>query len=195
MGIDIGDIDAVFLYGPPLGVESFLQRIGRSNRRSKKTNVICLVRPRCTNPYLEALNFHALIDLAKEGNLPEKKPYSLFGSTVQQLLSYVGSVNGEYTRVADLTRLCSHLPHIERSAIESKLEKLEADGYLKAHGFKNRYGTGQMLYKLIDHRMIYGNFPLSTPEIVITHGKKNLGYVSSINLERVLKFNLISQLG
>ena len=33
LGIDIGNIDAVLLWGVPSGVDSFLQRIGRANRR------------------------------------------------------------------------------------------------------------------------------------------------------------------
>ena len=45
LGIDIGDIDAVLLWGAPPGIESFLQRIGRGNRRSNKTNVVCLIPP------------------------------------------------------------------------------------------------------------------------------------------------------
>lgn len=70
LGIDIGDIDVVFLFGPPAGVDSFLQRIGRGNRRSQKANVICLVRPDAICPNLEGLIFHALINLAREGCLP-----------------------------------------------------------------------------------------------------------------------------
>ena len=45
IGIDIGDIDAVVLTGNPPSIASLLQRIGRGNRRSDKTNVICLCQP------------------------------------------------------------------------------------------------------------------------------------------------------
>ena len=37
LGIDIGDIDAVLLCAVPSRADSFLQRIGRGNRRSNKT--------------------------------------------------------------------------------------------------------------------------------------------------------------
>ena len=62
LGIDIGDIDAVILWGVPGGVDSFLQRIGRSNRRSNKTNVVCLVPTNSSGVVLDALRFAALVD-------------------------------------------------------------------------------------------------------------------------------------
>jgi ATP-dependent Lhr-like helicase len=185
LGIDIGDIDAVFLYGPPPGVESFLQRIGRSNRRLKVTNVICCVRPDCNYPYLEALIFQALIELARQGILPTKEPYEFFGSAAQQALSCIGSTNGTFTRAADIADFCTHLPHINRKVTDMILESLAEKEYLKRHGFKNRYGAEENLYKLIDYRMIYGNFPVSSRQISISNGKKILGHVPSINLLRI----------
>lgn len=185
LGIDIGDIDAVFLYGPPSSVESFLQRIGRSNRRLRVTNVLCCVRPDCKLPYLEALIFQALLNLARKGILPTKDPYDLFGSAAQQALSYIGSVNGSFTRAADINDFCIHLPHMKRQITDIILESLTEKGYLKQHGFKSQYGAEEKLYKLIDYRMIYGNFPVNSRQITISHGKKVLGHVPSINLLRI----------
>lgn len=185
LGIDIGDIDAVFLYGPTSGVESFLQRIGRGSRRSNKTNVVCLVRPDSQRSNLEALLFHALIELAKQGHLPERQPYELFGAAAQQALSYVGSVKGHFTRTAELAEICGHLPHLQRQALEPIFAALAEQDYLRAHGFKNRYGAGQKLYDLINYRMIYGNFPMNSQEVTVSHGKKVLGYIPQINLLRI----------
>src|SRR5438876_678107 len=39
LGIDIGDIDAVVMYGAPHTVSSFMQRLGRGNRRTDRTRV------------------------------------------------------------------------------------------------------------------------------------------------------------
>jgi len=185
LGIDIGNIDAVFMYGPPSGIESFLQRIGRSNRRSKKTNVVCFIRLYSSNPFLEALEFHALIHFAKQGLLPQRQPYELFGAAVQQALSYIGSVEGKFIRTAELAQMCEHLPHLDRLALESIFECMSEQEYLLPHGFKNQYGAGQNLYKLIDYRMIYGNFPVSSQKIPIFYKSKILGYVPSINLLRI----------
>jgi ATP-dependent Lhr-like helicase len=185
LGIDIGDIDAVFLYGSPSGVESFLQRIGRGNRRSNKTNVVCVVCPDSPRPNLEALVFHALIELGREGRLPCREPYGLFGAAAQQALSYVGSLEGQFIRTADLAGVCDHLPHLQRRALEPILAALAEQDYLRAHGFKNRYGAGQKLYDLIDYRMIYGNFPMNSQEVTVFQGKKVLGQIPQVNLLRI----------
>ncbi|MCD4768735.1 MAG: hypothetical protein K8R35_01030, partial [Bacteroidales bacterium] len=118
-------------------------------------------------------------------------PYELFGSAAQQALSYVGSVSGTFTRTADIANICAHLPYLNRQVVESILESLAEKDYLKPHGFKNRYGAGQDLYKLIDYRMIYGNFPVASQQIPISHGKKVLGHVPSINLLRIHRGNNI----
>lgn len=94
LGIDIGDIDAVILWGLPSGVESFLQRIGRSNRRANKTNVICLVPDNSDHIIFESLRFIALVDAAKKGELPIRSPYELFGAIGQQCLSVIASDGG-----------------------------------------------------------------------------------------------------
>jgi ATP-dependent Lhr-like helicase len=88
LGIDIGDIDAVLLWDSPGGVESLLQRIGRGNRRSEKTNVVCLIPDTSgTNVVRDALRFLALTDAAARGELPLRSPYDLFGAVAQQCLS------------------------------------------------------------------------------------------------------------
>ncbi len=44
LGIDIGNVDVVILIGPPGTPASFLQRIGRGNRRQGTTHVCCCYR-------------------------------------------------------------------------------------------------------------------------------------------------------
>ncbi len=98
LGIDIGDIDAVLLWGVPSGVESFLQRIGRSNRRSYKINVVCLVSDDSEVPLGEVLRFMAIIDAGKRGELSIRAPFELFGAVGQQFLSVIASDGGRFTR-------------------------------------------------------------------------------------------------
>ncbi len=182
LGIDIGDIDAVILWGVPPGVESFLQRIGRGNRRQQKTNAICLIPDTAKAPMADALRFLALIDAAKKGELPFIAPYELFGAAGQQCLSVIASEGGKFTRIADLCEFFRHKPNLSRVQIEKILSELTKRNYLTPHGFKNRYGAGEKLYDLIDYRMIYGNFSAGSQMVEIRHESRVLGEVPAVNL-------------
>lgn len=185
LGIDIGDIDAVMLWGPPSGIESFLQRIGRSNRRDNKTNVICLITDQTKNWFIDTLCFLTLIHTAQEGLLPIRAPYNLYGSVAQQCLNYIASRSGSYTRVVDICKFFEDKDYLTREVVDSILAALAAEGYLKKHGFKNRYGGDDRLYRLVDYRMIYGNFGTNSRTVPIHYKSQVLGEVPADNLLRV----------
>lgn len=197
LGVDIGDIDAVILWGVPGGVESFLQRIGRSNRRQNKqnkqnkTNVICLIPDYSQNILLDGLRFLALIDAAKKGELPIRSPYELFGAVGQQCLSAIASNNGRFTRIADLCKFFEHRDYLKRDILEKILAELANNNYLQHHGFKNQYGADENLYRLVDYRMIYGNFGSGSRTIELRYNSKVLGEVPADNLLRLRKGNLV----
>jgi len=191
LGIDIGDIDAVILWDVPASVESFLQRIGRGNRRSNKANVICLVPDTATHPTGDALRFLALLDAAQKGELPIRKPYELFGAVAQQCLSIIASDKGRFTRIADLAKIFEHHAHLERPVVEAVLAGLADRGYLQRHGFQNKYGANDALYELVDYRLIYGNFSASSQTIEVNHGAKVLGEIPVINLFKVRPRSII----
>jgi len=182
LGIDIGDIDAVVLWGVPQSVESFLQRIGRGNRRGQKANAICLIPDTVKAPIADALRFFALIDAAQKGELPFVAPYELFGAAGQQCLSIIASEKGSFTRIADLCDFFRHKPHLLRNEIEKILSELAKKDYLTPHGFKNRYGAGEKLYDLIDYRLIYGNFSAGSQMVEVRRETKVLGEVPAVNL-------------
>lgn len=185
LGIDIGDIDAVVLWGVPASVESFLQRIGRGNRQSSKTKVICLIPYDTPDDTLTALRFVALIDAAREGAIPVRTPYDLFGAAAQQCLNVIASEGGRYMRVADLCSYTRHKDYLDRSTMDSILADLADSNYLQRHGYKNRYGACDKLHRLVDYRMIYGNFPVESEKVEVRYGSKPLGVVPSINLLRL----------
>ena len=183
LGIDIGDIDAVLLWGAPPGIESFLQRIGRGNRRSNKANVVCLIPPESPR-VIEAIRFVALIRAARASELPIRAPFHLYGAVGQQCLSAIASDGGRFTRIADLCALFEHQPHLDRAHVEEILGELAANGYLQRHGFKNRYGADERLHQLVDYRMIYGNFSAGSDAVTVYYKSKLLGEVPAINLLR-----------
>ncbi len=185
LGIDIGDINAVILWDVPPNAESFLQRIGRGNRRLKKTNAICLIPDTSQSPIYDALRFLSLIDASRKGELPIIEPYELYGAAGQQCLSMIAADNGQFKKVADLSKVFEHIDHLKRDSIEFILSELSNKKYLQKHGFKHQYGADDGLYDLIDFRMIYGNFGVGSSTIDIVYGDKILGSVPSINLFKI----------
>lgn len=83
LGIDIGDIQLIMLLSPPLSVSSFLQRIGRGNRRTGTCRVLALVR----NDN-ERLLYQSLCELARTGTLEPIHEYGRPSVAFQQILSH-----------------------------------------------------------------------------------------------------------
>ena len=191
LGIDIGDIDATLLYGVPGGMESFLQRIGRGNRRSNRAHVESLIPMNSSNSSLDALRFYVMIDAASEGELPIRAPYELFGAVGQQCLSVIASDQGRFTRIADLCELVNHKSYLNRDVVESILAELATNDFLQRHGYRNSYGAQEDLHKLVDMRLIYGNFGIGSQKVDVFHSSKHLGEVPSINLLRLHKGNAV----
>ncbi len=185
LGIDIGDINAVVLWGVPQSIESFLQRIGRGNRKSNKTNAICLIPDTSDSIALDALRFLALLQTATEGDLGRRQPHELFGAFCQQTIGIISSRGGSFTRIADLHSAMGPRLYLDRPAYESILDSLVAQDYLKRHGFKNQVGAGENLHRLVDLKMIFGNFPVASQKIPVRYEGKLLGEVPVANLLRL----------
>lgn len=131
------------------------------------------------------MQFFALVDAARKGELPIRAPYELFGAVVQQCLSVIASDGGRFARTADLCQILSHKPYLNREAVDAILAELATNGYLQRHGFKNRYGADEPLHQLVDYQMIYGNFAAGSQTVDVYHGSKCLGEVPAINLLRI----------
>jgi len=152
LGIDIGDIDVVLLIGPPGSSASFLQRIGRGNRRGSITRVALFDR----TP-LERLLFAAL---RADPSPPTPSPaHGERGSgddgafrpsvAVQQIFSLLkGSPTGT-VRLAELDLLFEGMAApADLGAIVARLEELE---YL-APGRPGEWRAGPRLNALIDNQ-------------------------------------------
>lgn len=82
LGIDIGDIDHVVLYGVPPDLPSFLQRVGRAGRRSGSLSFAALARDAG-----EVLRFGHMTQAAREGHLLTDPPVYDPGTALQQAAS------------------------------------------------------------------------------------------------------------
>ncbi len=185
LGIDIGDIDAVLLYGAPYSHESFLQRIGRGNRRGDQANVVCLVPSGNPRPLFEVAVYLAILERVEAGSIERERAFSLFGAGVQQLLSCVHERRGGFVRVAELTDLVSSGDHLDRTVVEALLSHLAAEGVLTRHGFKNQFGAGEGFHRLAALRLIHGNYPAGSNQVALAEGPRELGRVHPINLLRL----------
>lgn len=191
LGIDIGDIDIVALYGNPGGWESFLQRIGRGNRRSDKTNVICMVSPQHGSPFLGFLGFESLISQVTGGRIEQERPMNVFGAAAQQILSVLLAGGGSYQRLADLADLFSGWPHLSRTVVERILSDLASQDYVRAHGSLNRYGAGAGLHRLHDLLLIWGNFPSRSRDVRLSLSGRELGTIPATNLLRLVPGTIV----
>jgi ATP-dependent Lhr-like helicase len=104
VGIDIGDVDAIVLYDPPHSVGSFLQRIGRGNRKTGRCRVLGIF---CNEA--EKILYTALHDCARNGILDDVHEYDRSSVRFQQVLSFAwkGTVRGStplnINKISDVT--------------------------------------------------------------------------------------------
>lgn len=184
MGIDIGDIDAVLLYGPTSSIESLLQRIGRGNRRAKKTNAICLSRD-ASESIRESALFSAMLRLASEGRMPNQAPFDLFGAIAQQCLVTLLQHEGGFTMIREIADEVAYRTDLNRDLIEAILAELATHDLVQRHGFKNRYGAADGLWELSDKNLVWGNFPLAGQSIDLVHAGRHIGSIPRANLMRL----------
>jgi len=205
LGIDIGDIDIVFLWDMPSGVDSFLQRIGRSNRRSNKTNVICLIpdlRKGHLNPshkreeagislpatcqpdvLLDALHFAYYVISARKGDLVVRAPFELYGAFAQQFIVHaLSQEEGTWISASSFCDLVAAKEYVSPAIVQSILMRLVDGDFIRKHLNKNKFCASEEAHRLKDMKLIYGNFPLSAQEIKVFHGTKHIGDVPIKNL-------------
>ncbi|MBK1644814.1 hypothetical protein CKO25_09160 [Thiocapsa imhoffii] len=84
VGVDIGDVDAVVLVGPPPDTSSLLQRVGRAGRCSGITRILPIARD-----HIERAAFGSLLAKARDGRLDEARDARRWSVFVQQSASYI----------------------------------------------------------------------------------------------------------
>jgi ATP-dependent Lhr-like helicase len=195
LGVDIGDIDLVMLYGHPGGWQSFLQRAGRGNRRGETTNIVGIVSPDHGPPLFLQLAFEALMAQVRSGRLEREAPLEVFGAGVQQILSALVAQPASYVPISELVQPLEGWSHfgadIERTIVEHLLDT----DYLRPHGFLDRVGAGDELHRLRDMRMLWGNYPARSQEVAVTARGRLVGSIPAMNLLRVRPGTMIQFAG
>jgi ATP-dependent Lhr-like helicase len=178
IGVDIGDIDAVMLYGAPWSVSSLIQRVGRGNRRRHTSVAFGIYR----NPE-EKLIFRDMFERAKEGDV-EDWPYEPDPSVVvQQIFSYLYQNPGGLEEDLLFSLFEEFISTETVTAILSHLERL---GYIEKR--TGRWFASTKIMNMGERGIIHSNISDPRDYLVIdaTTGAK-LGEVSAVLVENVFR--------
>ena len=176
LGIDIGDINLVVLVGAPPDWRSLEQRIGRTNRRGDRTNVIGVVPPKAKQPVLELAYFLGLLGQSDGVLAREERPAQLYGALAQQAVSIVRQA-GEWVHVKEVTAVLSRAPGTTDDDAAEIVQALVDAEVLQRHAVRNMVGSGPDLERLVDGGEAWGNFPASSQSLNLFTASGRVGEV------------------
>lgn len=184
LGIDIGDIDLVVLWGHPIGWESFLQRIGRGNRRSGTTHVLCVVPGEEALEAQYALGFQAVLKQV-DGTLESPAPFEIYGAACQQVVSMCVAASGRFVPAHVFETVMSPWNHLSKSRVRQLLHELVDEGVLLKHPVTNSFGTGDGAHELVETLDAWSNYPNYARVVPVFEGSHHLGDLQGQNLTRI----------
>ncbi len=171
LGIDVGDIDLVVLLRPPDSVATFLQRIGRGNRRRGILRVVGLY-----GPPLERVFYEVLFERARRGEVEPFRHEPAPSVAVQQILSYALQRQRPGVPVSALVDILEPL-EIFQPDLEPLLIHLVEQGYLERRppglyflGPQGRRlaGLGRIHSNIESHPLEYEVYHILTGELIGT---------------------------
>jgi ATP-dependent Lhr-like helicase len=183
LGIDIGDIDLVALWDPPMGWSSFVQRIGRGNRRSHKCEVLGVVHDDREEAFWPALRFEALLHQLAAERLDSAPALPLFGAIVQQILVILERESG-FVRRSQLMEAFDERTEVDRAVVDEILDELEEAGLVQSHPVTSQVAPGRALERLRALLLIWSNFPMRSRQIQL---RSPLGPVASVPGQNMLR--------
>jgi ATP-dependent Lhr-like helicase len=188
LGIDIGDIDAVYMYGAPGSISSFLQRAGRSNRGSTTANVVAVPRthdPRGgSRPELWArdlLTFAAIDRAVQYGELECLHAPRYWSVLVQQCFSMARYYEKIGVKPLMEASAAGSAPFVSEEGCRQVLEHLDELGYLSHHSYGDYYVLTDRGWAWLRSMQIWSNFTDQSESVPVLQDSDVLDQVAAMN--------------
>lgn len=168
LGIDIGDIDAVILYGAPGNISSFIQKIGRGNRRKNTIFALGIIRDfKDDIVNNDLVKFIGILELFFNNQFEHISQTVFYSVIVQQIFSY--SKTRGFFLPEEFYELASELRH-DKWTISEIIRHLSFTNVIsKPLGHIDKYCMSDWMFSKIARREIYGNMASGgTGKIIIT---------------------------
>lgn len=185
LGIDVGDLDLVFQANAPTTVSSFLQRMGRTGRRSgTRANTTFL----CEQPEA-VLQAVALIELAREGWVePVAEQTRCWPVLVHQLLALtlqLGAISSE--RCWEQLRRVPDFRGIEHSEFELLVQHMLAEDFLfESDGLLSMGQKAEKVFGRKNFLELYAVFSSPLLYRVITAAGRDIGSLEQDFVDRLV---------
>jgi ATP-dependent helicase Lhr and Lhr-like helicase len=192
LGIDIGDIDLVILWGRPPEWQNFLQRIGRGNRRENFSTVICAVPAGDSVGLENQLGFQSVIHQIKNRFLPKTNAHILYGVVLQQICVILSQAEGRFLPMSLFLKIFAPWPEISAEVLRAIFASLGEANLVVKDGNGRGYGPGQRTFEIRDKRLIWSNLGTNSNSVSVLEGSKILGNIPYSNLFRINSGDVIN---
>lgn len=183
LGIDIGDVNLVVLTEPTTDWKSFLQRIGRGNRRSDgPTQSLLIAGARDGRSLVDAAVHCSTVNLVEDLSAVSEGQGVLYGALAQQACELVDASPGGWIGTEALLQSLSGASGTDQDTLRLILSALVDQEYLKWHPVHPRVGRGAELDDATARGEIWSNFPEESSTIEIRSGHITLAHVPAGNL-------------
>ena len=190
VGIDIGDIDMVILFGLPFGWQSFLQRIGRAGRRSDRVDVLGIGapgRPGASASTFDELGFQALERQVRLDGFEPNDVHALYGAVAQQILAMALEEAKNGRDSLGFQKILRHFEvwdHLSEPVIESICEALVDQDLLRYQRGADvrRYSLSDAGWELERTWEIISNIAAASSAVKVFGRGREVGEISGENL-------------
>jgi ATP-dependent helicase Lhr and Lhr-like helicase len=186
LGIDIGSIDLVVLFGIPADWQSLAQRVGRGNRRSTKIEALLCASSEHAQPdsISQLFGFQALILQITDPEITDARPREIFGAAGQQLASWLVA-NERFRGINPLVEPMKAWSHLDAETVNSILDELTEHDVLTKHPAYRQYGPARGAHELERTWDLWSNFAGAGREVDVFALGAAVGRVSARDAERL----------